>query len=212
MNNVPSPRRWLLSGYRALLAGLTLSALLYQFSYSSQRVGFNPVNFWAYFTNLSNLLAAAVFIWGAIRPMAPASAARDFWRGGALLCMTLTGAVFSLLLSALEVRVLPGVNIVVHYVMPVGVLADWLLDPAQARQKLRAGLRWLAFPVAYGVVTLIRGHFVDWYPYPFLSPAKIGYGGVAVYAVCILAGLVVLIWGLVALSNLRRKARTASAG
>ncbi len=200
-------RRRLIQAYRALLGGLTLAALLYQYSYSSQKPGFSPLNFWAYFTNLSNVLAAGVFLWGAIRRPAPASS--DFWRGMAVLGMTLTGVVFTLLLSALEVLVLPGVNLVVHYVMPAAVFADWLIDPPQARLTLRSGLRWLVFPLGYGVITLIRGHFVRWYPYPFLSPAKVGYGGVAVYAVCILAGLVVLIWVLVALGNLRREKRSS---
>lgn len=180
--------------------------------HSSAQPGFNTVNFWAYFTNLSNLLAAGVFLWGAGRPPVPVAsesvaAARDFWRGAAVLAMTLTGVVFSLLLSRLDVLVLRGVNLVVHYVMPAAVFADWLVDPPATRLTLRAGLRWLLFPLVYAVVTLIRGYFVPWYPYPFLSPAVAGYGGVAIYGVCILAGSIGLTWGLVALGNLRRERR-----
>ncbi len=204
MNAGSEPRRWILAAGRALFAALTLAALLVQYLHSRANPGFNAVNFWAYFTNLSNVLAAAVFLWGALRPPAPASAARGFWRGVAVLAMTLTGLLFTLLLSRLDVLVLPGVNVVVHYVMPAAVLADWLVDPPATWLTLRANLRWLAFPFVYGVVTLIRGHFVRWYPYPFLSPAAVGYGGVALYSAGILAGLIILTWVLVSLANLKR--------
>ena len=200
----------MLAAGRAAFAALTLAALLVQYLHSSASPSFNAVNFWAYFTNLSNLLAAGVFLWRALRPsapdsMTPASAWHDFWRGTAVLAMTLTGGLFTLLLSRLDVLVLPGVNVVVHYVMPAAVLADWLIDPPPARLTLRASLSWVVFPVVYGVFTLVRGHFVRWYPYPFLSPAVVGYGGVAIYGVCILAGLILLTWGLVALGNLRQE-------
>ena len=57
------------------------------------------------------------------------------------------------------------------------------------RLSVRDGLLWLAFPLAWTGVTLVRGALDGWYPYPFLDPANGGYGQVAVIAVAITAGL-----------------------
>ena len=41
----------------------------------------------------------------------------------------------------------------------------------------------LIFPVLYLLYIVLRGHSVDWYPYPFLNPATVGgYGIVALYS------------------------------
>ena len=40
----------------------------------------------------------------------------------------------------------------------------------------------LIFPVLYLLYVVLRGHSLDWYPYPFLNPATVGgYGIVALY-------------------------------
>ena len=61
------------------------------------------------------------------------------------------------------------------------------------------------FPLLYLAYVLIRGAVVDWYPYPFLNPARVGgYGGVALHALGIAALFVVGGWLLFKLGNWRR--------
>lgn len=200
-------RRFVMT-YRWLFGLLTFTAIGFQFSVASRNPGFNPLNFFSFFTNPSNILAAAVFLYGAVRPPKPAL---DQWRGAAVLCMTMTGAVFTLLLSRLDVLVLPAVNVVVHYLMPAAVLADWLVDPPQTKLALRQGLRWLGIPVAYVIYILVRGSLIHWYPYPFLSPAVNGYGHVAIYCAGISIAFVIATWGLVALGDAVRRNPAQSA-
>jgi hypothetical protein len=118
----------------------------------------------------------------------------DMWRGAAALYMATTGVVYVLLLSGLEDALqtqISWVNLVVHYIMPVVVVLDWLIDPPRRRVPFARALLWFVFPVVYLVYSLARGALVGRYPYPFLDPTGArGYGGVAVAAVFIAVGLV----------------------
>jgi hypothetical protein len=112
----------------------------------------------------------------------------DTARGAATLYMVLTGVVFATLLSRLDPRLLTAVpwdNTVLHYIMPIVLLIDWVIDGPANSPTLRMILLWLAYPVVYVVYTLVRGHFVDWYPYPFLNPTNGGYDSIAVVSVFI---------------------------
>jgi hypothetical protein len=109
--------------------------------------------------------------------------------------MTVTFVVFALLLSNTNVdTALAWVNTVVHTLMPLAVMADWLLDPPRSRITFRDGLVWLVYPLAWTAYTLVRGPIAGWYPYPFLDPANGGYGTVALYVVAILVFGVALCW------------------
>ena len=124
--------------YRLLFGLLTLVAVGVQFSVEFPKPNFNPVNFFSFFTILGNTLTAALFIFGSARSTtAPPSSNFDLLRGAVVLNMTLVGVVFSSLLAGLEALVLPWVNVVVHYVIPGVVLADWLIDPPPSRLTFR---------------------------------------------------------------------------
>jgi hypothetical protein len=119
--------------------------------------------------------------------------------------MAATGLVYVVLLSGLEDRLqtpIPWVNAVLHYIGPLFMVADWLLDPPERPVPWRQAALWLLFPVAYCGYSLVRGPTVDWYPYPFLDPREHGYAGVAVMSLAIAAAFAVLAW-LVAWSTRR---------
>ena len=100
----------------------------------------------------------------------------DIVRGGAVVYLVTTGIVFSVLLSGTDVdTAIPWVNSVLHEVMPLVIVIDWLLDPPSRHITYRQSLLWLAYPLAWVAYTLIRGPIADWYPYPFLDPASGGY-------------------------------------
>ncbi|WP_051237432.1 Pr6Pr family membrane protein [Ottowia thiooxydans] len=191
---------------RLAFALLALAAIGWQLSL---HVGLNysVLNFFSYFTNLSNLLAVGVLIAGACRQWMQArpSAAFESLRAVTTTCMLVVGVVFALLLRDVDLGALsPWVNSVVHHVMPVVVLLDWLLWPPRPAVGLRP-LRWVvAFAALYLAYSMVRGAVVEWYPYPFLNPANVGgYGGVAMYAVGIAAIVVVSGWALLAWASRR---------
>ena len=153
----------------------------------------DPANFLSYFTIQSNLIACAVFLIGAARWKAESSPSWDLIRGAAVVVMTVTLVVFALLLSGTDVdTALQWVDLVVHRVMPIAVMIDWMVDPPRQAISLARGLTWLIYPLLWAGYTLMRGALTGWYPYPFLDPANGGYGTVAVYIVAILVFGVVL--------------------
>lgn len=182
----PMDRRMLMACYRFGFAVLTLVAIAAQLLDLQARGVLVPANFFSYFTIQSNLIAVAVFLIGAARLRTPTSAAWELVRGQAVIVMTITFVVFALLLSGTDVATaVPWVNTVVHEVMPIAVIVDWLIDPPLRRISFSKSLRWIVYPLIWTAYTLIRGAVVGWYPYPFVNPANGGYGTVALYVVAI---------------------------
>ena len=207
-------RRLLLVVYRVGFAVLTLVAIAVQAAELQGRGVLVPANFLSYFTIQSNLIAVAVFLIGAARWRAAPSLTWDLIRGAAVLVMTVTLIVFALLLSGTDVdTALVWVDLVVHRIMPIAVLIDWMIDPPSARISFSASLRWLIFPLAWTAYTLVRGAATGWYPYPFLDPANGGYATVALYIVAILVLGIVLSAAIRWVGNTlrdRREARQAA--
>lgn len=121
--------------------------------------------------------------------------------------LIVSGATFALLLSYSGLGeysfLVPVSSKVLHFVLPVYALADFLFHPARRKLRWFAPLAALIFPAAYAVYTLIRGHSVGWYPYIFLDPAWVGsYSGVAVYGAGLGGAILLLNFGLVAATRL----------
>ncbi len=181
---------------------LAVVAIVVQLLDLADRGVLNPVNYFSYFTIQSNLIATVALLVGAARWRSGRSAALDLVRGGAVVYMSVTAIVFTLLLSGTDVdTAIPWVNTVVHELMPIVIVVDWLFDAPAARLTFRRGLLWLSYPAVWIVYTLVRGALVDWYPYPFINPANGGYGSVAAYGIAILALMSLICGAVVLLAN-----------
>lgn len=192
---------------RVLLAALALIAIGQQFLLHIG-ASYNALNFFSYFTNLSNLFAAFVLLLSAFSR--PPSSALGVVRYASAVNMAVVGIVFVVLLRNVDLgALLPWVNFVLHYVMPVAVVLDFLLQPPGSRLKGKYLALALVFPAAYLAYALIRGAALGWYPYPFLNPANVdGYSGVATYSVGIFVTFLVVGGLLLAAGN--RLSKTVS--
>ena len=142
---------------------------------------------------------------GAARWRAPRLPTIDLLRGGAVVYLSVTFIVFALRLADTDVDLaIPRVNSVLHDIIPIVVVIDWLIDPPTTRLTTRQGLPWLSFPTVWIVYVLMRGAIVGKYPYPFLDPANGGYASVAAYCVGILVFMVVTSDVTVAVANWAR--------
>jgi hypothetical protein len=173
--------------YRAILAIAVLVAIAYQVGKGLEHSGYSATDYFSYFTELSNLFAAAIFLYGAVRPTGARSHTLELLRGAAVVYMLTTGIVYMVLLSGHAVSY-PWVNTIVHQIMPVAVALDWLIDPPHMRLELRQTMLWMSFPLAYVAYTLVRGAIVDWYPYFFVDPRRDG-GYLLVAGDCVAVGL-----------------------
>lgn len=180
-------RRTLINAYRIGFATLTVAAIAVQAADLNARGVLVPSNFLSYFTIQSNLIAVAAFLVSVAWWRTSPSPTWELVRGASVLHMTITFIVFAVLLGGTDVdTAIPWVDTVLHRVMPIAVIVDWLIDPPRHHIPFRTSLRWTTFPLVWLAYTMVRGAMVGWYPYPFLDPTRGGYGSVAVYLVGIL--------------------------
>jgi len=205
-------RARIMAVYRIGFALLAIAAIVYQAIALAQDGSFFPTRFFAYFTIQSNLIAIVVFLVGATRIRGERTRGWELVRGAALLYMTVTLVVYNTLLAGTDVdTAVSWVNDVVHKLFPIVLIADWLIDPPATRLAFRDTLVWLAYPLVWVGLTLVRGAIDGWYPYPFLDPANGGYGTVAVYVAGILVFGVVLCAIIGAIGNALGTRRSAAA-
>lgn len=187
------------------------------------------VNFFSFFTILSNVCATVVLAWAGIAGLTARGPRRPEPAGlaTALVCastyMIITGIVYNSLLRFIELpqgsQPVWWSNEVLHLVGPLFLLLDLLLGPR------RRALPWSAvgivviFPLVWVAYTLIRGPLVVnpatgapyWYPYPFLDPnGPGGWASVVAYVVAIAFAFVVIGIGAVWVGRWRASATIPS--
>jgi hypothetical protein len=197
---------------RVVAAGIIIAAIVGQLVCSIEvvpDVTHFLVNFFSYFTILSNALAAIALLVGAYFAF---TVRRDpSWYNLALAAvvtyMATTGVVYNLLLRSIQLeqgRTLVWSNEVLHLVAPVYIVVVWILAPGKSPLRWSALWAIIAFPLVWVVYTMIRGPIVGWYPYPFLNPDQPGgYGAVAVYVIGIAGFIGLMGCAVVALSRTR---------
>lgn len=170
--------------YRSIAGLIGWSALILQYVLMAggqppAAVAERTVNYFSFFTILSNLLVAMAL-------SAPAAARWSglarWWlkpvvRGAIALYIAVVMAIYHLLLR--QIWDPQGwqlvADVTLHYLMPVLYLIDWLVFAPKVRLAWRAAVWWLAFPTLYGLWSLIHGAVSGWYPYPFLDVGVLGY-------------------------------------
>jgi hypothetical protein len=124
-------------------AGAEIVAMTYQFAATADSA-FKKLNFFSFFTIQSNLLAVATLLLLVVVRRAERTRLFDTARSAVVLYMAVTGVVFALLLSGLQEELqttIPWVDFVVHKLMPVVLVADWLLDPPRTASRSGWSLR-----------------------------------------------------------------------
>ena len=180
-----------LNAARLVVAGTAVAAIAYQFATLNAAPGYAKGNFWSFFTIQSNMVAIAALGLLVLVPPDRRTPLFDAVRGAAVLYIAITGVVFALLLSGHQEQVQtasPWVDFVVHKLMPILVVADWLVEPPRHRLPRWTVAAWLVYPLAWFVYTLARGAIVDWYPYPFVDVSELGYPAVLARAVALVVG------------------------
>ena len=166
--------------------------------------GVGTLNFFSYFTILSNISATVALAVGGIALLLGRRGVPDGLRGAVTAYMVVTGVIYAIVLRQEAAgQVEAWVDDVLHRILPAVIFVDWLIvPPREARLRYSIVRYWLLFLIAFTAYSLIRGHFVNWYPYPFLDPRRNGYAHVAVEC-CVIAVVIVAI--CLALVWLRRR-------
>ncbi len=189
----------------ALIAALALSASAMQFRYLLGRFTDNGIEtLWLmalFFTTLTNLLAAVVFV----------GLAMGWFRRDALVLpalvtsLALVGGVYHLLLT--ELWTPTGIGLIAdhlrHTVVPVAALIWWFVFAETSRLTVQTLPVHLIWPALYTAYATLRGGIERRYPYPFLDPAEIGWFEVVANLVQLAAVLLVLGGVLMILARIR---------
>lgn len=151
------------------------------------------------FTYQANTLAAAYYAWSLISPKADG---RTGLRGAVVLYVVVAGLIWNLFLTERSMGY-TFANILLHVIVPVLALADWLLvGRGTAPARWWQPFAWLLYPAAYGVVAVVVLNRVGRRaPYFFLDPTSVGVTAVAANIGLLGAGILGLGFVLLALTR-----------
>lgn len=201
--------------FRLVFAAAALGAIAFQLFAVHIPKGYNVPNFFSYFTNLSNIIISVVFIVSAIRLITSRTPTRadTAIRGAAVVYIAFVGLVFNTLLMGTDLSAInPTVNVILHYVLPIAGIVDWVVWSPHNRLRFAVTLWWMIFPAAYATFSVVRGAVDGSYPYPFFNPTAVGgYGVVAMYCAVMVVAFFVLAVVIWAVGNRRARAAPDSA-
>ena len=144
-------RRSALPVVRATVGLLGLIALGYQIATSASAGTFDPFRFFAFFTVLSNLFAAFLLLAMATVWRDVHSRRVDLLRGAAVVYLVVTFMVVILFLSGEDLQVaVYWVDFIVHKLVPVYLVVDWLIDPPSTRLTGTADAHLAGLPARLG--------------------------------------------------------------
>jgi hypothetical protein len=146
-----------------------------------------------YFTIQSNIGYGVFAAWAAVLAWRGHLGSPAGLKGAVTLYIVITGLVYHLVLAnPASPFAVTGVhrtfaeaagNQLLHTVVPLMAVLDWLVFDARGRFRWAYALYWLAFPLGYLAFALVRGMIVGRYPYSFIDVNDLGYRGVTVSAV-----------------------------
>ncbi|MEU6817348.1 Pr6Pr family membrane protein [Streptomyces sp. NPDC046860] len=197
-------RRPLVAAFRLLTALLAAGGVALEILLAG------PARALSYFSVQSTALLAVVMLVAASRSWRPRRALPASVTGAVLLYVVIGAAVYHVLLAhTTPPFTMTGATTpparwhaqwaalqVLHTLVPLAAVLDWLLLTPASRMHLRQAAAWLLFPLAYLIFTLGRAMFVPTssparYLYPFLDVTAHGYRhslanalliGLAIYA------------------------------
>lgn len=197
-------------GYFALV---TQFCLLIQVFIASGR---NPLGaiaqFFGYFTILTNILVALAFTADAVPGTSGwlAFFRRPAVRAGLALFILVVGVVYNVVLRTLwnPQGLQLVVDAILHTAVPVLYILYWFWATIKGQLRWTDPFRWLIYPLAYLGFMLMHGALSGFYPYPFVDPTRIGYGGTMRNAFFLTAGLLIIGFLWVAFDRMLGRART----
>ncbi len=130
------------------------------------------LNFFSYFTILSNLMAALLTGWTCLTHRLPSIVIRS----AVLLYIGITGIVYAIVLR--HIWVPQGMqwvaDILLHYVTPLLYVGYWELFNTEGVLSRAFFWQVQGWPLGYLLYTLLKGWWLGSYPYPFLNVKQLG--------------------------------------
>lgn len=192
--------RMLAASLRFVAAAAGAAAIVVTLEDAVGRGAFQFLNFFGYFTIQGNVICVAVFLIAAIVGFSrrEQGAALQWVRGAATTYIAIVGIVYNTLLVRADVDTpVPWANSVLHVIIPLYAVLDWLFLDDRRPQRWRAVWFVLIYPLVWTGATLARQAYEarPFIPYPFLNIGTLGGGVVALYVIGIAVAFVVVALG-----------------
>jgi hypothetical protein len=135
------------------------------------------IDFFSFFTYLSNIIVGIVMTMLARNPDRKGAVFATL-RMDSLVMISITGLVYAIVLA-------PDAdpqgwqiisNAITHYIVPILTLVVWLIAGPRGLFRFWTVLTALIIPLTWAAYAMIRGAFINAYPYNFLNVAELGLG------------------------------------
>jgi len=137
------------------------------------------IRVFSFFTILTNLLVALVLLSVVVQATSGRRIflARPTIQAAFAVYIIVVGVVYNLMLRHIwnPQGWQKVADEIFHDLVPVAYVVYWLTWAPKGHTRWLDAVRWLAYPLAYGAYTLIRGEITETYPYPFLNVNNLGY-------------------------------------
>jgi hypothetical protein len=144
------------------------------------------IRFFSYFTILTNLIVAVYFTFQTF------SSFSKIKKSGILTAITIyiliVGLIYQIILRSTwnPTGLQRIVDELLHTIIPLLVLFYWYKYENKSNLNYGQIPSWTIYPLLYLFYILIRGHFSDFYPYPFVNVTDLGYSTVLINSFWIL--------------------------
>ena len=142
------------------------------------------IRFFSFFTIISNSMAVLHFIGLLLTAQKKLHqfVQRNETASAVSMYIIVVGFVYQIILKPLLLAPLQGwfmiADNILHALIPFLILVYWILFLSSKKINVQTLPYCLIYPVVYLAYTLIRGSFIDFYPYPLVAVNKLGYGKV----------------------------------
>lgn len=167
------------------------------------------IRFFSYFTILTNILVTLYFtakvLGFSIKPL------DLFSKKTTLTVLTafiiIVGLVYQFMLRHVwePTGMQRFIDELLHSIIPLYMLVYWFIFDTKEKIKFRDAIMWVLYPLFYLIFILVRGHFCNYYPYPFLNIQEIGTDMALVNSTLILILMVCVISMLLVVKNIKAK-------
>lgn len=183
-----------------MLGWAGLSIQMYLIFHSRWTLGASLIgglmSFFSFFTVLSNTLVATVLTceWTSRESAARRWFLQPWVSSGIAVSIAVVSLAYNLLLRHLWHP--EGwqwlADELLHDIMPLLFLGYWWRCVPKGTLRVWHIALWVIYPLLYFAYSLLRGHLLAVYPYPFVDVDKLGYPQVFINAGGLLAGFVVI--------------------
>ncbi len=163
----------------ALLGWFALTAQL--FINISSRINPFPetlIRYFSYFTINTNLIVTSC---SSFLLLAPNSRPGRFFskqpvKAAITIYIIIVAIVYNILLRQIwnPEGLQLAVDELLHLVIPILFLLYWLFYSFKNELKWKHALKWMLYPLIYGIILLCRGYLSGFYPYPFIDMNVLG--------------------------------------